>query len=98
MMYNLFKRGNLIPYLLYSSYIIYLITYFGLLYINPYYINILEIITHTYIAITLMYYFNIFSDSQEELSNNMRRIIFSSGLILFTNLFGNIIQLKNTFN
>jgi hypothetical protein len=78
------ERGNLITYLIYTSYFLYAIVFLGLFYVDSYYIDILKLVTQTYIAITLIYYFSPFS-SFIELTANMRSVIFSSAFILLLN-------------
>lgn len=90
------KNGNLIPYFIYTSYLLYAITYLGIFFIGSYYVNGLKLITQTYIALTLIFYFNPFS-SFKEITPNMRRLIFSSGFILLLNNIPTIQQMmKNT--
>lgn len=86
------KKGNLIPYFIYTSYLLYAITYLGIFFVGSYYINGLKLITQTYIAFTLIFYFNPFS-SFKEITPNMRRLIFSSGFILLLNNIPTIQQL-----
>ena len=87
---NLLKNGNLIKYLIYITYLLYLILYLKLFLLDSYYINTIELITQFYITITILIYFNPFS-SFKELTPNMKRLIFSSGLILLTNNIGRFI-------
>jgi hypothetical protein len=87
-----FEKGNLITYLIYTSYFIYAIIYLGIFYINPYYVKIINIITQFYIGVTLIYYFNPITELNN-ISKNMKKIIFISGLTLLTNNIGNILIL-----
>lgn len=81
---RMFKDGNLYPYLIYTTYIVYAILFLGLFFIDAYYVDVLKIITQTYIALTLMYYFNPYT-SVKTLTPNIRKVIFSSAFVLLLN-------------
>lgn len=85
-------EGNLFIYLMVITYILYIFLYLGLFYIDERYTTILEVITQTYISLSLLYYFNPFS-SYTTITSTMRRVIFSAGFTLLVNNTGNIIRL-----
>lgn len=85
-------EGNLFIYLMVITYILYIFLYLGLFYIDERYTTILEVITQTYISLSLLYYFNPFS-SYTTITSTMRRVIFSAGFTLLINNTGNIIRL-----
>lgn len=85
-------EGNLFIYLMVITYILYIFLYLGLFYVDEQYTTILEVITQTYISLSLLYYFNPFS-SYTTITSTMRRVIFSAGFTLLVNNTGNIIRL-----
>lgn len=87
------KYGNLYPYLIYTTYIVYSILFLGLFFINNYYVDVLNMVTQTYIAITLIYYFNPFT-TVKTLTTNIRSVIFASAFIL---LLHNISTVNSIF-
>jgi hypothetical protein len=70
------------------TYLLYIITYFGLLSINTQYIELLNIITQLFICIFLLVRFNPFRE--HELRKYDAKIIFGSGVLLSMNLLGHI--------
>lgn len=90
------EKGNLIPYLIYTSYFVYTVVFLGLFFINSYYVDILKVLTQTYIAVTLIYYFNPFS-SVTTITPNIRKVIFSSAFILLLNNSNTIKQIIYNF-
>lgn len=94
-MKDLITNGNLIPYLLYTSYVLYIILYLGVSYIDPYYASSLEVITQIYIAGSLLYYFNPFitSSRMKTITPNMRELIFTAGFVLLINNIGKITRM-----
>lgn len=85
-------EGNLFIYLMVITYLLYIFLYLGLFYVDEQYTTILEVITQTYISLSLLYYFNPFS-SYTTITSTMRRVIFSAGFTLLVNNTGNIIRL-----
>jgi hypothetical protein len=68
-------------------YISYIIVFLGIATINPKYIEVLNIITQTFITLFLLFKFHIFSKKEKTIITKIdRRLIFGSGIILATNL------------
>lgn len=86
------EKDIVIPYLIYTSHLIYLIVYLKLFSINTYYTTILELFIQLYIAVFLLYYFNPFASSNVKITKNIKKAIFSAGLVLFTNNIGIFIR------
>jgi len=87
------EKGNLIPYFIYTTYIAYIILYIGIFHIKPDYIDHFIIMTNLYISMTLLFYFNPFTNTIVA-HPNLNRIVFTSGIVLFTNSIGKIIQVR----
>jgi hypothetical protein len=74
---------NIFNWLFIILYVLYVITFFGIWYVNPNYIQIITVIMQVYIAAFLMIRFNPFI--KHELRQYDDRLIFASGFLLLTN-------------
>jgi hypothetical protein len=78
------------------TYVLYAITYLGLMSINHKYIEILNIITQLFICVFLLVRFNPLRD--HELRKYDAKIIFGSAILLGINLIGNVYIDWNTLS
>lgn len=85
---NLTSKGRLIRFFIYATYVAYIGMFIGVSFINTRYIQLLQYGANLYIGLSLIYYFNPFYKNVE-ITSTMRRIIFTSGVVLLTNIFAN---------
>ena len=83
--------------IIYFSYFLYFVAYFGLISKAPQYIQLLQTFVKLYISLYLVIKFNYFSNSS--FTKFDRKIVFNAGLFLLTTIiFGDIYYLRNMFS
>ena len=80
-MFSNFNLKKYYFYLLYTSYFLYALLFFGVLH-DVYYINLVSKITQTFIALFLIIRFNPLSNTK--FTNTDKKIVFHAGILLFS--------------
>lgn len=85
-------------YIRYAFYIITIITFTGIMSVDPKYLNVLEAIIQVYIAAFLMVKFNPLVKSKKDMSDFDRQIAYTAGVFLFfTSILGIALKTWTTY-
>lgn len=87
---------NLVVNITIISFIIYLLTLFGIYKFHPTYLNYIETILKILIGLILIFRYNPFTYYKKNFSETDRRICFSAGIILLLNT-SIVLYLKSQF-
>ena len=92
----MFNIKNLVVYITIFTFIIYLLTLFGIYKFNPIYLNNIETILKILIGFILIFRYNPLTYHNKNFKDIDRRICFSAGIILLLNT-SIVLYLKSQF-
>jgi len=80
------KTKKPIFYLIMFAHFLYFVTYFGIITALPNTLAVLDTVTQTFVCLFLLFRFHPFRNDNAELGKYDKRLIFGSGMLLFSNL------------
>ena len=92
-MFELKNQERVFTFVIYSSYILYFLTIFGLSRNAPEYLKYLQFFIQIYVCLFLIIRFNPFTTTK--FTSLDKRVAFSAGLFIFTTSFINQILVRN---
>lgn len=92
-MFELKNQERVFTFVIYSSYILYFLTIFGLSRNAPEYLKYLQFFIQIYVCLFLLFRFNPFTTTK--FTSLDKRVAFSAGLFIFTTSFINQILVRN---
>ena len=79
-----FTREQVFTYMIYTSYVLYIVVALGLSRSAPKYLSYLDSAIRIYVSLFLMYQFNPFLNQTAEFTELDRKMAFSAGVFTFT--------------